>query len=130
VRVPVGVSKSTTEITSDVNLPSPINANTQNNVTPFKGYIRNGNTGIDGGKSISNIKYSVYQGIDDEGVVRYVGITGRDASVRFSEHLGSNTGKSLLRYEVITSDLSKIQARIIEQTLINQFILNRKIKIT
>jgi hypothetical protein len=50
---PAEITVSKTDITSDVNLPSPINANTQNNVTPFKGYIRNGNTGIDGGKSLS-----------------------------------------------------------------------------
>lgn len=69
----------------------------------------------------------VYQGLDKTGVVKYVGITGRDAAVRFGEHLGSNTAKSFLRYEVIpgATNLSKTGARIWEQNLINQFGLSK-----
>lgn len=65
----------------------------------------------------------VYQGIDKSGVVRYVGITERSADVRFNEHLNSETAKSLLQYRVIdgATGLTKIQARIWEQTLINQY---------
>jgi len=70
----------------------------------------------------------VYEGLDAAGRVRYVGITGRDAAVRFGEHLNSvGTGKELLRYQVIkgAEGLSKTQARIWEQTLINQYGLQK-----
>lgn len=70
----------------------------------------------------------VYEGLDAAGKVRYVGITGRDAAVRFGEHLNSvGTGKELLRYQVIkgAEGLSKTQARIWEQTLINQYGLQK-----
>lgn len=69
----------------------------------------------------------VYQGIDKAGVIRYVGITERDAAVRFAEHLGSGTAKSSLRFEVIegATGLSRTQARVLEQNLINQFGLQK-----
>jgi RHS repeat-associated protein len=69
----------------------------------------------------------VYQGFDKAGVVRYVGITGRDASVRFGEHLSSGTLKSMLRYDVIpgATNLTKTGARAWEQSLINQFGLQK-----
>jgi hypothetical protein len=42
--------------------------------------------------------------------------------VRFGEHLNSGTGKALLDYRVVSNatKLSRIDARIIEQTLINK----------
>lgn len=66
---------------------------------------------------------TVYVGMDDENVVRYVGITQREPEIRFSEHLNSGTARSSLRYYTIdgTGQLSRIQARIIEQQLINKF---------
>lgn len=69
----------------------------------------------------------VYQGFDKAGVVRYVGITEREATVRFGEHLSSGTAKSLLRYEVVPSatNLSRAGARVGEQTLINQYGLQK-----
>jgi hypothetical protein len=69
----------------------------------------------------------VYEGLDAAGKVKYVGITGRDAAVRFSEHLNSGTARSLLDYNVIkgAEGLSKTQARIWEQTLINQYGLQK-----
>ena len=69
----------------------------------------------------------VYQGFDKAGVVRYVGITGRDASVRFGEHLSSGTARSLLRYEVVpgATNLSRTGARVWEQGLINQYGLQK-----
>jgi hypothetical protein len=69
----------------------------------------------------------VYQGFDKAGIVKYVGITGRDAAVRFGEHLGSGTAKSSLRYEVIPGaiNLSKAGARTLEQKVINQFGLGK-----
>lgn len=66
----------------------------------------------------------VYQGFDAAGNVKYVGITMRDPLIRFAEHLAAEgTGKELLRYEVIqgATNLSKLSARILEQTLINQY---------
>ena len=70
----------------------------------------------------------VYQGLDAAGTVRYVGITEREAAVRFAEHLNSvGTGKELLRYEVIegATGLSRTGARVWEQTLINQYGLGK-----
>lgn len=69
----------------------------------------------------------VYQGFDKAGVVRYVGITEREAAVRFGEHLSSGTAKSLLRYEVVpgATNLSRTGARVWEQTLINQYGLQK-----
>lgn len=68
--------------------------------------------------------YSVYQGVNKTiGQVEYIGITKRVPEIRFGEHLNSiGTGKELLDYDVIKGmeNLSKINARIFEQTLINQ----------
>jgi len=66
---------------------------------------------------------SVYQGFDKvSGLVKYVGITKRSPLVRFGEHLNSKTSKALLDYRVVpgATNLSRIDARIMEQTLINQ----------
>ena len=66
----------------------------------------------------------IYRGIDIEGVVRYVGITGREALERFAEHLNAfGTGKELLRYEVVEglTGLSRMEAKIQEQMLINEY---------
>lgn len=70
----------------------------------------------------------VYQGLDAAGNVKYVGITMRDPLVRFAEHLAAEgTGKELLSYYVVegATGLSKLSARIWEQTLINQYGLIR-----
>jgi hypothetical protein len=69
----------------------------------------------------------VYQGFDKAGVVRYVGITERQAAVRFGEHLSSGSAKSFLRYEVVpgATNLSRTGARVLEQTLINQYGLQK-----
>ncbi len=69
----------------------------------------------------------VYQGIDKAGVVRYVGITEREAAVRFAEHLNSGTAKSLLQYRVVdgATGLSRTGARVWEQGLINQYGLQK-----
>lgn len=68
--------------------------------------------------------YSVYKGIDEvTGKVKYVGITSREPHVRFEEHLRSKTSRSSLLYETVTGayGLSKTNARIWEQNLINQY---------
>ena len=68
-------------------------------------------------------KHSVYRGIDKTGNVKYVGITSREPTVRWNEHFRSNTSKSSLRFESIPNSfgLSRTNARIWEQTLINQY---------
>jgi hypothetical protein len=64
--------------------------------------------------------YLIYEGIDAAGVVRYVGITSRDALVRWGEHAAAiGTGKELLQYRVIGEGLTKIAARVGEQIRIN-----------
>ncbi len=86
-------------------------------------------TGVKGSFAKGGVKgaYSVYQGFDKTtNAVKYVGITGRDVAVRFREHVASGTAKSTLRYEVIkgATGLTRTQARVWEQTLINQHGLN------
>jgi len=70
---------------------------------------------------------AVYRGVDAAGKTRYVGITGREASVRFGEHAASGTARSTLQYEVIkgAEGLTRTQARIWEQNLINQLGLQK-----
>lgn len=66
---------------------------------------------------------SVYLGRDNDGNIRYVGITERPPEQRFVEHLSSNSPRENLKYEIIkgTGNLSRIDARIIEQKLINTY---------
>ena len=66
---------------------------------------------------------SVYYGVDKDGIVRYVGITEREPIARTYEHLHSKTMRADLFYHIIdgTGSLSRIQARIIEQNLINTY---------
>ncbi|MDI5950259.1 RHS repeat-associated core domain-containing protein [Flavobacterium yafengii] len=121
------------EIKTDAKLPSTTQtntapttqANTTGKVTFTKnidgnGYKIDGLGIIDDGAGTN----SVYQGIDKAtGQVKYYGITERVPDVRFGEHFNSiGTGKELLRYEVIDGmeNLSRINARILEQSLINQ----------
>jgi predicted GIY-YIG superfamily endonuclease len=83
---------------------------------PFVGW---GATGAKLGKKT----YSVYQGFDKAtGAAKYIGITSRTPTVRFAEHLSSSTARSTLRYDVVkgAESLSKTQARVLEQQLINQ----------
>lgn len=65
---------------------------------------------------------SVYQGIDQNGDTRYIGITNRSPEIRFQEHLSSGTNRATLRYEIIdgSGKLNRMDARIWEQNLINQ----------
>ncbi len=65
-------------------------------------------------------EYSVYQGTKDE-MVKYVGITKRDPAKRFAEHLASKTNRSTLKYDVVETGLTKMQARVREQYWINYF---------
>ncbi|MBN6536742.1 RHS repeat protein [Acinetobacter pittii] len=76
-------------------------------------------------QKMSNV---VYQGFDKAGDVRYIGITQRAPEARFAEHLNSiGTGKEFLRYEVVPGaiNLSRPEARKMEQSLINQYGLGK-----
>jgi RHS repeat-associated protein len=80
------------------------------------------------GKVTNSVTNVVYQGLDSAGVVRYVGITMRDAAIRFNEHLNSiGTGKEFLRYDVIDGavNLLRSEAKAIEQQLIDQYGLGK-----
>ena len=84
----------------------------ENNINPWNGK----NVLIQKGE------YTVYQGIDpNTGEIKYVGITKRDPKLRWNEHLNSGTKRAILKYEPIEIGLTRMQARIIEQNLINQF---------
>ncbi len=82
---------------------------------------------VNAAKGVNKGANVVYQEFDKAGIVRYVGITERQAAVRFGEHLSSGTAKSLLRYEVVpgATNLSRTGARIWEQGLINQYGLQK-----
>jgi len=81
----------------------------------------------DGVPSTSNQQntYSVYQGFDENGDVRYVGITKRNPQVRFNEHLKSSSNRSELDYAIKAKGLSKHQARTMEQLIINKYGLQK-----
>jgi RHS repeat-associated protein len=71
--------------------------------------------------------YTVYRGVDEAGVMRYVGKTMRDPAVRWGEHLSSlGTGREFLRYDVMSIGIqTDTEARIIEQLTINQYGLQK-----
>ena len=70
--------------------------------------------------------YSVYQGVNEDGEVKYIGITKRDPQVRWGEHLNSGTERATLMYDLVegATGLSKTNAHIWEQNLINHYGLN------
>lgn len=86
---------------------------------------------IDGVRIAERGTNAVYQGFDETGVVRYVGITERAPAIRFGEHLMSGTERSMLRYRVVpgATNLSRLDARILEQTLINKYGLNNLLNV-
>jgi len=63
--------------------------------------------------------------VDAIGKTRYVGITSRETAIRVAEHAASSTAKAGLSYEPVATGLSRIDARIWEQNLINQFGLQK-----
>ena len=85
--------------------------------------------GIKGAEKIAVKEGShiVYHGLDAAGNVKYVGITSRDAAIRFGEHAAAGGEKGALFFETIegATGLSKTQARVWEQTLINQYGLQK-----
>jgi RHS repeat-associated protein len=79
-------------------------------------------------KTSASGEYAVYRGLDNAGLVRYVGITSRNPTIRFTEHrLAIGTGRDLLRYRVVSgaTNLSKIEARIWETRLMIQYGLGK-----
>lgn len=83
--------------------------------------VKAGVAAVQGAEAVKG-SHSVYQGIDKAGDVRYVGITSRDVSTRGTEHIASGGGKEGLVYKTVEGGqgLAKQEARILEQTLINQ----------
>ena len=70
--------------------------------------------------------YSGYYGVDDDGVVRYVGITSRDPQIRFAEHLNSGTNRATLKFKTVELNMfNKLNARIWEQNQINLYGLEK-----
>ena len=66
--------------------------------------------------------YSVYLGFDPStNEIKYVGMTGREVDVRFFEHFHSKTPRANLRFEPYVTGITKMEARILEQQLINQY---------
>jgi RHS repeat-associated protein len=117
------VSKSNAELEANAKLPNTTQPSTQpttQNVTITKN--------LDGGYNVKGLnldaggKNTVYQGVDRvTGEIKYVGITERAPTIRFVEHLNSGTLKSTLDFKTIPGmdNLSRINARITEQALIN-----------
>ena len=65
--------------------------------------------------------YTCYFGIDDKGNVRYVGITSQEPWERFNQHLTSKTNRADLDYVIKDMYLTKTQARVWEQNMINKY---------
>ena len=87
--------------------------NTKNYSTNFDSHteLSNGNDG-----------YSVYEGRDPSTLeTKYVGITKRDPKIRIGEHLNSKTPRAALQYNVKDYGLTKQEARVMEQLLINKY---------
>ena len=78
-------------------------------------------------RAIMQAHYSVYHGLDAALDVRYVGMTGRDPYIRYGEHLNSGTNRAGLDFDLVPNGtgLTKTNARIMEQNLINQYGLQR-----
>ena len=68
-----------------------------------------------------NSGFYVYYGYDKDHIIRYIGITRRDPMIRFQEHWRSGTNRASLKFAIYgdTGNLSKIEARIYEQKMIN-----------
>lgn len=85
-------------------------------VNPFLGW------GATGTKAINK----VYRAVDAAGNVKYVGITSREIAQREAEHKVKDAFKGLT-FEPVpgATGLSRLDARIWEQTLVNQYGLGK-----
>lgn len=77
------------------------------------------------GDLVKGVKYAdkahiVYQAIDKSDAVKYVGITSRDLAVREAEHKAKEIFKDL-RFIEIVKTINRLEARVMEQKLINNF---------
>jgi hypothetical protein len=63
--------------------------------------------------------YTVYKAIDAAGDAKYYGITFRELAKRMAEHMRRPEFRDLT-FEIVERDLTKTQARVLEQQLINQ----------
>jgi RHS repeat-associated protein len=63
--------------------------------------------------------HSVYFG-GGPGGTRYIGMTGREPWMRWAEHYRATDGKQYLDFRNVESGMTPLDARILEQTLINQ----------
>ena len=71
---------------------------------------------------------SVYEGVDlNTREVKYVGRTERDPTIRWNEHRSSGTERANLDYRTVKggTNLNKMDARIMEQNLINKYGLGK-----
>lgn len=89
-----------------------------NNVNPWTGKSN----------TVTSGTHSVYEGIDlNTREVKYVGRTERDPNIRWDEHRNSGTERANLDYRAVKggTNLNKIDARIMEQNLINKYGLGK-----
>ena len=70
--------------------------------------------------SVGKVENLVYQGVKD-GIIRYIGRTGREATKRFCEHKEVEKGI----FEAVEQGLTKLESRILEQNLINLYGLEK-----
>jgi RHS repeat-associated protein len=67
-------------------------------------------------------QYIVYKGVDPATQeVRYIGYTSRELVVREAEHVASGTEKATLIFSEVGRTSTKLQARTLEQNVMNQF---------
>lgn len=73
------------------------------------------------GTTSNVVRYSGYTGFDKGGIMRYVGITSRNTSIRIGKHIASNTERASLQFRAVktATSMTKAQARAWEQRIIN-----------
>jgi hypothetical protein len=78
------------------------------------------------GMKLGKKAHTVYQAVDAAGNVKYVGITSREIAQREAEHKTKDAFKALT-FEPVpgATGLSRLEARVWEQTLINQYGLGK-----
>lgn len=136
-----GEIKGGTPVTQTSNVPETAAQSSQTSETPGKANYLKPETTVESMEcadelmssstaqqtAVSEGNHSVYIGEDGEGNIRYVGITERSPNVRFAEHLHSESSRASLKYHTIpdATGISKINARIMEQNIINKYGLGK-----
>ena len=74
-------------------------------------------------KGTSKAVHAIYIAVDKSGVVRYIGRTAREVTVRAAEHIAKGGAKAGLVYREIkeAGRMTLKEARIYEQKLINSY---------